>query len=241
MLVSPGGHTGTNKGKMDSRGQNEGLSLQAKITCNHCQKLGHIRHNFPERQCFKRRGWGHEAVSCPSKASSPKNNEEENNNEPAVMAVAQHSNFDKTAGTKVDEIGGGHTICSMTVEITKNTPPIEELPLETTVKRWVANNSGCSQLTAPFADYMVNYREGGGVIRIADDRAMLIEGIGSLPMSFWAGNDWVQVILPNVTHVPLLRYNLLSLKRMTDHDLRDVTKKKGVTLHLKNEKTGFGP
>ena len=45
----------------------------------------------------------------------------------------------------------------------------------------------------PSADYMVNYREGGGVVRIADGRAMPIEGIGNLPMSFRSGKDWVQV------------------------------------------------
>ena len=56
----------------------------------------------------------------------------------------------------------------------------------------------------PYVDYMVNCREGGGVIRIADGRAMPIEGIGNLPMSFWSGKDWVQVVLPNVAHVPLL-------------------------------------
>ena len=31
------GRDGTNKGKLDSRGRSEGLSSQAKITCNHCQ------------------------------------------------------------------------------------------------------------------------------------------------------------------------------------------------------------
>ena len=68
----------------------------------------------------------------------------------------------------------------------------------------------------PFAGYMVNYREGGGFVRIVDGRAMPIEGIGSLPMRFWSGKDWVQVVLPNAAHVPLLGYNLLSLKRMAD-------------------------
>ena len=33
-----GGRGGTNKGKLDSRGRSEGLSSQAKMTCNHCQK-----------------------------------------------------------------------------------------------------------------------------------------------------------------------------------------------------------
>ena len=39
------------------------------------------------------------------------------------------------------------------------------------------------------ADHMANYREGGGVVRIADGRAMPIEGIGNLPMIFWSGKD----------------------------------------------------
>ena len=45
----------------------------------------------------------------------------------------------------------------------------------------------------PSADYMANYREGGSVVRIADGRAMPIEGIEHLLMSFWSGEDWVQV------------------------------------------------
>ena len=93
----------------------------------------------------------------------------------------------------------------------------------------------------PSADYMVNYREGGGVVRIADGRAMPIEGIWNLPMSFWSGKGWVQVVLPNVAHIPFVGYNLLSLKRMADHGYKYVGEKKGVVLHLKNGKTLFGP
>ena len=44
-----GGCGGTNKGKLDSRGRSEGLSYQAKIACNHCQKAGQIRLYCPER------------------------------------------------------------------------------------------------------------------------------------------------------------------------------------------------
>ena len=58
--------------------------------------------------------------------------------------------------------------------------------------------------------------EGGGVVRIADGRAIPIEGFENLPMNIWAGKDWVQIVLPNVAHVPLLECNLLSLKRMAD-------------------------
>ena len=70
---------------------------------------------------------------------------------------------------------------------------------------------------------------------------MPIEGIGNLPMSFWSGKDWVQVVLPNVAHVPLLGYNLLSLKRMADRGHKYVCEKNGVTLHLKNGNTLFCP
>ena len=70
---------------------------------------------------------------------------------------------------------------------------------------------------------------------------MPIEGIGNLPMSFWSGKDWVQVVLPNAVHVPLLGYNLLSLKKMADRGHKYVGDKTGVALHLKNGKTLFGP
>ena len=49
-------------------------------------------------------------------------------------------------------------MCSMTVEIEKDVPPIEEQPPETTVEKWVAE-SGCSQLMTPSAPTMVNYRD----------------------------------------------------------------------------------
>ena len=130
------------------------------------------------------------------------------------------------------------TTCFIGVEIEKDVPPVGELAPETTVERWVAD-SGCSQFMTRSADYIVNYREGGGVVRITDGRARPIEGIGNLPMSFWSGKDWVQVILPNVAHVPLLGYNLLSLKRMADRGHKYIGEKKGVRLHLENRKTLF--
>ena len=51
----------------------------------------------------------------------------------------------------------------------------------------------------------------------------------------------MQVMLPDVAHVPLLGYNLLSLKRMADRGHKYVGEKTGVALHLKNRKTLFGP
>ena len=51
----------------------------------------------------------------------------------------------------------------------------------------------------------------------------------------------MQIVLPNVAHVPLLGYNLLSLKRMADRGHKHVGEKKRVALHLKHGKTLFGP
>ena len=90
--VGRGGGRGgtTNKGKLDSRGRSVGLTSQANVTCNHCQKPGHIRVYCPERQCFKCRGWGHEAVFCPSKVPTPyESDEKERKGESAVIAVNQ--------------------------------------------------------------------------------------------------------------------------------------------------------
>ena len=114
----------------------------------------------------------------------------------------------------------------MAVEVEKNIPPVSELPPEGTIERWVTD-SGCSRFMTPSADYRVNYREGGGAVRIADDRVMPIEGIGNLPMSFGSGKDWLKVIIPNVAHVPLLGYNLLSLKMMADRGHKYVGDKRG--------------
>ena len=93
----------------------------------------------------------------------------------------------------------------------------------------------------PSADYMANYREGGGVVRITDGRAIQLEDVEYLPMSFWSGKDWVQVFLPNFAHVPLLGYNLLSWKRIADRGHKYVGEIKGVTSHLRKGKTLFGP
>ena len=51
----------------------------------------------------------------------------------------------------------------------------------------------------------------------------------------------MQAVLPNVAHVPLLGYNLLSLKKMADRGHKYVGEKKGVASHLKNGQTLFGP
>ena len=165
-----------------------------KITCIHCQKTEH--------QCFKCQEWGYEAVYCPSKVSTPKENgDKKKKDESAVMAVKQEPNSEVTAETKVDEIDGGGTTCFMSAETEKDFPRVGELTLGTTVERCVSD-SGCSQFVTPSVSYMVNYREGEGVVvRVCNGRVMPIEDIWSKPTSFRSGKDWVQVVLPNFTHV----------------------------------------
>ena len=60
-------------------------------------------------------------------------------------------------------------------------------------------------------------------------------------MSFWSGKDWVQIVLPNVAHVPLLGYKLLSLKRMADRGHQIRRREKGSGIAPENGKTLFGP
>ena len=85
---------------------------------------------------------GHEAVSCPSNVPTPKENgDKKKKDESAVMAVNRESDFEVTAGTKIDENDGGGTTCFIGVEIEKDIPPTGELPPETnTVERWVAES-----------------------------------------------------------------------------------------------------
>ena len=126
---------------MDIRGRSEGLSSQAKTTCNHCQKPGYIRPNCRERQYVKCRGWGHEAVSCPSKVPTPKENgEKEKKDESAVMPVDQEPDSEVTAKTKLDEINEEGTTCFMSVETEKDIPPVGKLAPDTTVERWVTDS-----------------------------------------------------------------------------------------------------
>ena len=67
----------------------------------------------------------------------------------------------------------------MAVEFERNVIPEGEISPENSNERWITD-CRCSRL-------MINYREGGGVIRIADDRVLPFEGIGNLPMSFRSG------------------------------------------------------
>ena len=86
-------------------------------------------------------GWGHEAVSYPDKVPTPKENGyKKKKDESALMPINQEPDSEETADTKIDENDGGGTTCFIGVEIEKDVPPVEELPPETTIERWVADS-----------------------------------------------------------------------------------------------------
>ena len=59
---------------------------------------------------------------------------------------------------------------------------------------------------------MTNYRECDGVVRVANGAALPIEGLGDILMSSESDFRDTDFQLLNVTFVPLLSHNLLSLK-----------------------------
>ena len=117
-----GGSGGTNMASWTEGVEVRGFHRR-RITCNHCQKPGHIRPNCHERQYVKCRRWGHETVSCPSKVLTPKENgDKKKKDESAVMTVNQVSNYEVTAETKIDENDGGGTTCLLVLRLIKMFP-----------------------------------------------------------------------------------------------------------------------
>lgn len=49
----------------------------------------------------------------------------------------------------------------MAVDIDRNVLPVDEIPAESSIKKWIAD-SGCSRLMTPSVDVEVNYHESGG-------------------------------------------------------------------------------
>ena len=66
--------------------------------------------------------------------------DKEKKDESAIMAEGQEPDTEVTAETKFDEIDGVDTTCFIGIEIGKDVPPVEELPPETTVERWIADS-----------------------------------------------------------------------------------------------------
>ena len=150
------------------------------------------------------------------------------------MVVERKPNIEITAEiiNRHDGIDGRHETSSMAFEPENNIPPVGEPPPERTVERWVPD-SGCSQFMTPSADYVVNYRGSGGIVRIADSRVRAIEGIQILPMRFWSGKDCVRIILLNVACVPLLGNILLSMRTIANRGHKYIRGNDGRTLHPK--------
>ena len=75
---------------------------------------------------------------------------------------------------------------------------------------WIVDSAATRHMT-PSPVSMTNSREYDGVIRIANDVALPIEGVGDILMRFRSDFREIDLQLLNVTFVPLLSHNFLSL------------------------------
>ena len=71
----------------------------------------------------------------------------------------------------------------MAVEVERNVPP------ESSIEKWIAD-SGCSRFMMPSADFMVNYRESGGVVRKSTGERLIWQGMGKSNYA-WRGHKLV--------------------------------------------------
>ena len=69
----------------------------------------------------------------------------------------------------------------------------------------------------PSAHCMTNYWGRHSNLRIADDLTRTIEGYGDISLVFRLANGLVQVVLTNVSPVPDLRRNRLSLRTLLEN------------------------
>ncbi|CAN0504225.1 unnamed protein product, partial [Scytosiphon promiscuus] len=75
---------------------------------------------------------------------------------------------------------------------------------------WIFD-SGASGHVTTNADHLTNFRQCQRFLRVASGSLLPIEGHGDLFVDFQSVQGVVRVVLSNVTYVPRLNYNLLSL------------------------------
>ena len=78
---------------------------------------------------------------------------------------------------------------------------------------WVYD-SGASTHRSPDADFLMNYRERQGAVRLADSRRLPIVGVGDLLLHFRCDSRVIALQLRNVAHTPELSHHLISLGRI---------------------------
>ena len=102
-------------------------------------------------------------------------------------------------------------------------------------------DSAASRHMKPDADGLTNYRECSRPLGLANGGATSIAGYGDLTVAFRSDNTWVHIKLHDVSHTPLLSYNLISLPSLALKDHMYAGDKYEVTLKLRGGKTLRSP
>ena len=86
-------------------------------------------------------------------------------------------------------------------------------------------------------DLMTNYRECSGIVRTAGGDVLPIEGVGDILLRFPFDSGAFDIQLLNITFVPKLSHNLLSLQQFTAAHHTYFGTENGVELQVKLGRT----
>ena len=112
--------------------------------------------------------------------------------------------------------------------------------LDKQVVQYIADSAATCNMTLD-ADGLTNYRECSRPLGLANGEEISIVGYGDLTVNFRTDHRLVRVKMNDVTHVPQLSYNLISLPSITLKGHTYTGDKDGVTLKLKGGETVFFP
>ena len=125
--------------------------------------------------------------------------------------------------------------CSMTIGDT-----VGGVALDKQVVQYIADSAATCNMT-PDADGLTNYRECSSPLGLANGEKISIVGYGDLTVNLRIDHRWARVEMNDVSHVPLLNYNLISLPSRTLQGHTYTGDKDGITLKLNGGETVFSP
>ena len=108
------------------------------------------------------------------------------------------------------------------------------------IVQYIANSVATCSMT-PNADDLTNHRDCCRLLGLANGETTSIAGYGNLTVAFRSDHGWVHVKFYDVTHAPLLSYNLISLLYLAPKGHTYAGDKDRVILKLKGRKTVHFP
>ena len=125
--------------------------------------------------------------------------------------------------------------CSMMIGNT-----VGGVALDKQVVQYIADSAATCNMT-PDADGLTNYRKCSRPLGLANGEEISIVGYGDLTVNDRIDHGWVRVEMNDVSHVPLLNYNLILLPSMTLQGHTYTGDKNGIILKLNGGETVFSP